>query len=278
MPKLSESVTAVTPPPREEPKPNPNQRPKREKNYHRLYTVDEDSEEPIEWQYRHSKFEDSPPIDTGFNADGTIKTPDPPKIPGFDPSTLLFRWPDGSLRKEYPPRNKYVVAARKRWSEIAHFCRMKELEGMDSDSEEAEIFQHRFNVNVLWCAHARYMEKLHIHPEVRDDGEFYEFQPDSIDPLLDEENVVNEMLRKAGCPSVKEISDELDEQLERQLRERWKERREKERLGDAYRPKSAFINLNEESAGTRVDFQCEVLGKQSPIEPQTPTTGLDELE
>lgn len=148
---------------------------------------------------------------------------------------------------------------------------------MDSDSEEAEIFKHRFNVNVLWCAHARYMEKLYIHPETRDDGEWYEFDANSIDPLL-EDNVVNDMLRKAGCPSVKEISDELDEQLERRLRERWKERREKERLGDAYRPKSAFINLNEESAGTRVDFQCEALGKQSPIEPQTPTTGLDELE
>jgi len=277
MPKLSESVIAVTPPTREEPKPN---RPKKEKekNYHRLYTADEDSEEPIQWQYRHSKFVDSEPIDTGFNADGTIKTPDPPKIPGFDPSTSLFRWPDGSLKADYPPRNKYVVAARKRWSEIVHFCRMKVLEEMDSDSEEAEIFKHRFNMNVLWCAHARYMQKLHFPPETRDDGEWYEFDENFIDPLLDEESVVNDMLRKAGCPSVKEISDELDEKLEQRLRERWKERREKERLGDAYRPKSAFINLNEESVGTRVDFQCETLGEQSPIEPQTPTTGLDELE
>ena len=35
----------------------------------------------------------------------------------------VFRWPDGSLRKEKPPAKKEVVLARKDWDDLVLYCR-----------------------------------------------------------------------------------------------------------------------------------------------------------
>jgi hypothetical protein len=35
----------------------------------------------------------------------------------------VFRWPDGSLRKEKPPAKKEVVLARRDWDDLVNYCR-----------------------------------------------------------------------------------------------------------------------------------------------------------
>ena len=78
------------------------------------------------------------------------------------------RWPDGSLRKEYPPRNPYVVAARRRVSGLVHHCRVN-----GGDEACAAGKSYRFGVGVLWCAPPRYLvDKLGIHPETNEGVNF----------------------------------------------------------------------------------------------------------
>lgn len=171
MPRLSTAISESdaptrapsTPPARKETKPIQTDLDRGEKNFHRLYTTDEDDDQPTKWEFKNSKHEFAPHIDTGFNRDGTIKVPDfDPEVqcPGFNPHDQLFRWPDGELRKEYPPRNPYVVARRSAVEKVVRWCRFN-----DPRYKESEHFRHRYNVGVLWCAHARYLtDKLGIHP------------------------------------------------------------------------------------------------------------------
>lgn len=171
MPRLSTAISESdaptrapsTPPAQKETKPIQTDLDRGEKNFHRLYTTDEDDDQPTKWEFKNSKHEFAPHIDTGFNRDGTIKVPDfDPEVqcPGFNPHDQLFRWPDGELRKEYPPRNPYVVARRSAVEKVVRWCRFN-----DPRYKESEHFRHRYNVGVLWCAHARYLtDKLGIHP------------------------------------------------------------------------------------------------------------------
>jgi hypothetical protein len=245
------------------------------RNFHRLYTAENDAEfagkEPL-WQYKNSKHQDMPRIEHGFNDDGTIKVPDAPKVPGFDPLNQQFRWPDGTLRKEYPPRNPYTVAARRRVHELVTHCRMQDKNVVDENGQSI-----RHNIGVLWCAHARYLvDKLGIHPETNDEGEWYGRDDEYVDPLLHPEHPLNQMCAKLGV-SLQEKWEQYDEEFAEECRERFKEARIRDEMGDAYRPKSKLLNISAD-APQRVDFSCEEVGRQSPMEPQTPVTPVDEVE
>jgi hypothetical protein len=257
MPRLSTSTTsalkndATTPVAAPVDSPTPTRT--REKNFHRLYTTDED-EEP-KWERKSSNHVHMPRLteaETGFNNDGAIKVPDAPRVAGFNPLEQMFRWPDGSLRKEYPPRNPYVVAARRKAARLVHFCRI--------------------TVGVMWCAHARYLtEKLGIHPEVNDEGEFYGFDPAKTDPLRDPEHAVNQDFA-AGGSSYDEIKKEEEAEFESMLVQRF----EDVQSGEAN--KSRFANENVEGPGTFVPFRCKVAGETDPVENAFKRTGLDEIE
>jgi len=272
MPRLSTSTTsapkddATTPVAAPVDSPTPTRT--REKNFHRLYTTDED-EEP-KWEHKSSNHVFMPRLteaETGFNNDGTIKVPDAPHVAGFNPLEQMFRWPDGSLRKEYPPRNPYVVAARRKAARLVQFCR---ITGGDDESTKGKSYRH--NVGVLWCAHARYLtEKLGIHPEVNDEGEFYGFDPAKTDPLCDPEHAVNQDFA-AGGTSYDEIKKEEEVEFEAMLRQRF----EDVQSGEAN--KSRFANENVEGPGTFVPFKCKVAGETDPVENAFERTGLDELE
>ena len=272
MPRLSTSTTsalkndATTPVAAPVDSPTPTRT--REKNFHRLYTTDED-EEP-KWERKSSNHVHMPRLteaETGFNNDGTIKVPDAPRVAGFNPLEQMFRWPDGSLRKEYPPRNPYVVAARRKAQRLVHFCR---ITGGDDESTKGKSY--RMNVGVLWSAHARYLtEKLGIHPEVNDEGEFYGFDPAKTDPLRDPEHAVNQDFA-AGGSSYDEIKKEEEAEFESMLVQRF----EDVQSGEAN--KSRFANENVEGPGTFVPFRCKVAGETDPVENAFKRTGLDEIE
>lgn len=237
-------------------------------NFHRLYTRDERA--PVEWERAPSDdHEFRPHIDTGFNADGTIKTPDAPRVPGWNPHEQLFRWPDGTLRREYPPRNPYVVAARRRFSGVAHHCRLT-----GGDDECAKGQSHRFGVGVLWAAHARYLvDKLGIHPEWNDEGEYYGYDAEKTDPCLREDHVVNQMFRAAGT-SYEEALEKERSEFEDMLRARFDD------VQDGRGNASQCENLNPDGPGRVVDFRCEKVGEPDPLPPEAyaPTTGLDDIE
>jgi len=237
------------------------------KNFHRLYTTDEDSTEPTEWEHKHSKHEFAPHIDTGFNPDGTIKVPDAP-TPGFDPHSQLFRWPDGVLRHEYPPRNPYVVAARRNAEHLVRYCRFN-----DPEFKTSEQFRHRYNLGVLWCAHARYLnDKLGFPPETNAAGEYYGYDEAKQDPIMDEDHPVNRFLRAKGL-SYATLVEEDDERYAAMLTERFTAVRE------GRGNESLLINENIPKGERRfVSFRTKELGREDPVDDATPRTGLDELE
>ena len=237
-------------------------------NFHRLYTEDE-RDENVAWEHLHDRHEFRPHIDAGFNADGTVKTPDAPRAPGWNPRELKFRWPDGSLREEYPPRNPYVVAARRRVSGLVHHCRVN-----GGDEACAAGKSYRFGVGVLWCAHARYLvDKLGIHPETNEEGEFYGYDPEKTDPFLRRDHVVNKMFRAAGTPYEEALEKERRE-YEDMLRARFDD--VQEGRGNV----SQCENLNPDGPGRIVDFRCEKVGEPDPLPPEAyaPSAGLDEIE
>ena len=237
-------------------------------NFHRLYTEDE-RDENVAWEHLHDRHEFRPHIDAGFNADGTVKTPDAPRAPGWNPRELKFRWPDGSLREEYPPRNPYVVAARRRVSGLVHHCRVN-----GGDEACAAGKSYRFGVGVLWCAHARYLvDKLGIHPEMNEEGEFYGYDPEKTDPFLRRDHVVNKMFRAAGTPYEEALEKEQRE-YEDMLRARFDD--VQEGRGNV----SQCENLNPDGPGRIVDFRCEKVGELDPLPPEAyaPSAGLDEIE
>ena len=47
----------------------------------------------------------------------------PPQALADHAATRVFRWPDGSLRKEKPPAKRNVVEARAEWEDIVDYCR-----------------------------------------------------------------------------------------------------------------------------------------------------------
>ena len=237
-------------------------------NFHRLYTRDERA--PVTWERAPSDdHEFRPHIDTGFNADGTIKTPDAPRVPGWNPREQLFRWPDGTLRREYPPRNPYVVAARRRFAGLVHHCRVT-----GGDEESTKGASHRYGVGVLWAAHARYLvDKLGIQPEWNEEGEYYGYDPEKTDPCLREDHVVNQIFRAAGT-SYEEALEKERREFEEMLRARFDD--VQEGRGNV----SQCENLNPDGPGRIVDFRCEKVGEPDPLPPEAyaPTTGLDEIE
>lgn len=239
------------------------------KNFHRLYTDDEDSTEPTQWEFKHSKHEFAPHIDTGFNPDGTIIVPDAP-TPGFDPKSQLFRWPDGVLRHEYPPRDPYVVAARRSAEKLVRYCRFN-----DPEFKTSENFRHRYNVGVLWCAHARYCnDKLGFPPETNASGEYYGYESDDTfhDPVLLPDHPVNKFLAAKGV-SYADLVEEEERLYIAMITERFNQVRE------GRGNESQLINKNIPEGERRfVPFRTKELGRMDPAEDATPRTGLDELE
>ncbi|UPQ99618.1 hypothetical protein HOP50_04g29260 [Chloropicon primus] len=47
----------------------------------------------------------------------------PKKALGEYIANRVFRWPDGTLRRDKPPAKRSVVVARKEWEDIVTFCR-----------------------------------------------------------------------------------------------------------------------------------------------------------
>ena len=276
MPRLSAVATSGDGPPAATPAPTePPPRRQREKDFHRLMTLEEETGGYTDQITPKDGYETAPPRDAkvkGFNPDGTVIVPDAPKVPGFDPFDQMFRWPDGSLRKEYPPRNPYVVAARKRWHELVTHCRMS-----GGDEECTKGVSYRYGIGVLWCEHARYLsDKLNIQPEWNDRNEWYGFDEDKQDPLADESHPIYQFLRDNGEKTYEDLVKEADEHFEKLFSEKWEESRKRDAEGDAYVPPSRLENFN--NPGGQTPFRCEEVGKQSPVEPQILCNGVDELE
>jgi hypothetical protein len=245
------------------------------KDFHRLRTLEEETDGYVIEHQPSCGFDPAPVRDAktkGFNSDGTVIVPDAPKVPGFDPIAQKFRWPDGSLRPEYPPRNPYVVAARKRWHDLVTHCRIS-----GGDDECAKGKSHRYGIGVLWCEHARYLsDKLNIEPEWNDRGEWYGFDEAKQDPIADESHPIYQELRDNGGKTYEDLVKEADEHFERLFSEKWDEARKRDAQGDAYVPPSRLENLK--NPGGQTPFRCDQVGKQSPVEPQILCKGVDELE
>lgn len=245
------------------------------KDFHRLRTLEEETDGYVIEHQPSCGFDPAPVRDAktkGFNSDGTVIVPDAPKVPGFDPFAQKFRWPDGSLRPEYPPRNPYVVAARKRWHDLVTHCRIS-----GGDDECAKGKSHRYGIGVLWCEHARYLsDKLNIEPEWNDRGEWYGFDEAKQDPIADESHPIYQELRDNGGKTYEDLVKEADEHFERLFSEKWDEARKRDAQGDAYVPPSRLENLK--NPGGQTPFRCDQVGKQSPVEPQILCKGVDELE
>jgi len=251
------------------PKPKPI-----EKCFHRLYTV-EDENNSYEFEHvpqGYTPVRERSAKEKGFNVDGSMIVPDAPKVPGYDPFDQLFRWPDGELRREYPPRNPYVVAVRKRWHELTTHCRM---EGGDAECAKGESY--RYGIGVLWCAHARYLTtKLNIEPEWNDRQEWYGFDENKQDGLMNDSHPIYKLLRDGGGKSYEDLVRESDARYDKLFNDAWDEARKRDEEGAAYVAPSRLENLR--NPGGETPFRCEAIGKESPTGPLTSCTGVDELE
>ena len=56
----------------------------------------------------------------------------------------MYRWPDGSLRKEKPLAKRNVVMARRDWSDLVNYCRRT---GGCPHCTEGRCLLHGFNVD-----------------------------------------------------------------------------------------------------------------------------------
>ena len=69
----------------------------------------------------------------------------------------MFRWPDGSLRKEKPPSKRNVVLARKEWEDIVDYCRRT---GGCEYCTKGQCLLHGYNVNPK--DHERYCKDIGV--------------------------------------------------------------------------------------------------------------------
>ena len=99
-----------------------------------------------------------PHIDAGFNADGTVKTPDAPRARLPRGRARAVR-ADGSLREEYPPRNPYVVAARSCGSTRTRGITVQVNAPRRHDRARHRA-AHQDASATEWCAHARRLRLL----------------------------------------------------------------------------------------------------------------------
>ena len=69
----------------------------------------------------------------------------------------MFRWPDGTLRKEKPPAKKAVVLARKDWEDLVTYCRRT---GGCPQCTEGYCLRHGLGVSRV--EHVAYLKKIGI--------------------------------------------------------------------------------------------------------------------
>jgi len=72
-------------------------------------------------------------------------------------ASKVFRWPDGSLRREKPPAKREVVLARKEWEDIVTYCRRS---GGCPYCEKGYCLRHGFGVSAE--DHRRYCEEIGV--------------------------------------------------------------------------------------------------------------------
>ena len=98
-----------------------------------------------------------------------------------------YRWADGSLRSEKPPRNPFAVSSRRSWAPLVRYCREN---GGDREYENSGV-SLRFGLNVEYSKHMDYLSVLGLEPEQDKDGEFKGFVAGQANPLNDELHAFN---------------------------------------------------------------------------------------
>lgn len=98
-----------------------------------------------------------------------------------------YRWSDGTMRTSKPPRNPYAVSTRKSWSPLVLHCREH---GGDREFTASHVSM-RYGIKVTYTDHVEYLASLGLSPEVDEDGNFLEYDPDKTHPLKDPQHSFN---------------------------------------------------------------------------------------
>ena len=153
-----------------------------------------------------------PPRRPQVVTDALARVPDPPKVP----YERVYRHPDGSLRKERPPRKPVVVAARREWADLVHYAR---INGGNRDATEKGVC-FRTGIGCTWAEHAEYLRRMGLEPETDPDGEWVGYDPEvSPNPLDDPEHPVYEILKVLDEEDLKLSPEERAEKAREFARE-----------------------------------------------------------
>ncbi len=79
----------------------------------------------------------------------------------------VFRWPDGSLRREKPPAKREVALARREWEDIVSYCRR--TGGCPHCTEQGLCLRHGFGVR---CGRLCVLPPLSLSPSLPFSGRF----------------------------------------------------------------------------------------------------------
>jgi hypothetical protein len=144
--------------------------------------------------------------------DALARVPDPPKVP----YERVYRHPDGSLRRERPPRKPVVVAARREWADLVHYAR---INGGNRDATEKGVC-FRTGIGCTWAEHAEYLRRMGLEPETNPDGEWVGYDPEvSPNPLDDPKHPVYEILKVLDEEDLKLSPEERAEKAREFARE-----------------------------------------------------------
>ena len=153
-----------------------------------------------------------PPRRPQVVTDALARVPDPPKVP----YERVYRHPDGSLRKERPPRKPVVVAARREWADLVHYAR---INGGNRDATEKGVC-FRTGIGCTWAEHAEYLRRMGLEPETDPDGEWVGYDPEvSPNPLDDPKHPVYEILKVLDEEDLKLSPEERAEKAREFARE-----------------------------------------------------------
>lgn len=153
-----------------------------------------------------------PPRRPQVVTDALARVPDPPKVP----YERVYRHPDGSLRKERPPRKPVVVAARREWADLVHYAR---INGGNRDATEKGVC-FRTGIGCTWAEHAEYLRRMGLEPETNPDGEWVGYDPEvSPNPLDDPKHPVYEILKVLDEEDLKLSPEERAEKAREFARE-----------------------------------------------------------
>ncbi|KDD75993.1 hypothetical protein H632_c404p1 [Helicosporidium sp. ATCC 50920] len=85
-----------------------------------------------------------------------------------------FRWPDGTLQSEPPPRSPITVANRRRLNPLVTHCR---LAGASSDAA-LQATRLRYGIEVSHALHEAHLSAAGLRPETDAQGQFLDYRAD----------------------------------------------------------------------------------------------------